>query len=479
MNQDAYLGIDVSKGYSDFVLINARRETLEPSFQLDDNRKGHDQLQLLIKQFQQRFSIQTFYCGLESTGAYENNWHAMLSELSKSLPLKVARLNPAVVKANRDAMMDRNTSDELSAYAVADYLIAHADQVRYSEAGSSKFDSLRRVYKYHQLLKKQAGQLNNQLQQLLYVTMPEALRFVRSGFPGWLLLLLQKYPTSKHIAKVRLSNIEKIPFIKKEQAVTLHRLANQSVASGISEYEGPLISSLAAELLHKREQIGVQKKVLESFCDDDRIGLLCSIPGIGHYTAVCMLLEIEDINRFATAKKLASYFGVHPVFKQSGDHTGAFRMSKKGRAGMRELLFLTAKTAARCDTHIKSLLEHHTSQGKKYRAAIGVIMHKMLRIVFGVLTSKTKYDAAKDQQQQQIKKPTVEDQQKDKMQRQRRYQSLNMAAPISTRNLIKRKALLKSQSCSTTNLSENKMGDEGRALKSAQHEINQKCLQQT
>ena len=462
MNQDAYLGIDVSKGYSDFVLMNARRETLEPPFQLDDNRKGHDQLQLLLKEFQQRFSIQTFYCRLESTGAYENNWHAMLCELSKSLPLKVARLNPAAVKANRDAKMDRNTTDELSAYAVADYLIAHADQVHYSEVGNSKFDSLRRVYKYHQLLKKQAGQLNNQLQQLLYVAMPEALRFARSGFPSWMLQLLQKYPTSKHLAKARLSSIEKIPYIKKQQAVTLHCLAVESVASRAGEYEGPLIVSLATELLNKRTLIAEQKRVLENFRDDDRINLLCSIPGIGHYTAVCMLLEIEDISRFATAKNLASYFGVHPVFKQSGDHTGAFRMSKKGRAGMRELLFLAAKTAARCDAHIKSILEHHTSRGKKYRAAIGVIMHKLLRIVFGILTSKTKYDAAKDQSQQQITKPTLQDQQKEKMQRQRRYQSLNMAAPVSTRNLIKRKALLVSQSSLRTIPSENGMGNVGR-----------------
>ena len=462
MKQVAYLGTDVSKGYGDFVLMNAARSILEPSFQLDDNRNGHNQLHLLLEQFQQRFSIQTFYCGLESTGGYENNWHATLIELSKSLPLKVARLNPAAVKANRDAKMDRNTSDELSAYAVADYLIAHADQVRYSEVDSSKFDSLRRVYKYHGLLKKQAGQLNNHLERLLYSAMPEVLRYARSGFPGWMLHLLQKYPTSKHIAKARLSSIEQIPYIKKQQAVTLHRLATQSVASRVGQYEGPLVVSLATELLNKREQIAAQKKVLENFHDDDRIPLLCSIPGIGHYTAVCMLLEIEDINRFATTKQLASYFGVHPVYKQSGDHTGAFRMSKKGRAGMRELLFMPAKAAARCDPHFKSILERHSSRGKKYRAAIGVIMHKLLRIAFGVLTSKTKYSAAKDQQQQQIKKPTVQDQQKEKMQRQRRYQSLNMAAPISTRNLIKRKALLVSQSCSTTIPSEDKMGDVGR-----------------
>ena len=127
---------------------------------------------------------------------------------------------------------------------------------------------------------------------------------------------------------------------------------------------------------------------------------------------------------------------------------------------MRELLFMSGKVAARCDPYFKAIVERHGNRGKKYRAAIGVVMHKLLRIVFGVLTSKTKYDAARDQQQQQIKKATVQDQQREKMQRQRRYQSLNMAAPISTRNLIKRKALLPSQSSLRTTSKE--VGHEGR-----------------
>jgi hypothetical protein len=269
---------------------------------------------------------------------------------------------------------------------------------------------------------------------------------------------LQKYPTSKQLTKARLSTIEKIPFIKKEQALQLHRMAKQSVASDTDQYEAPLIVSMAAELLYKRELIAGQKSVLENFCDDERIALLCSIPGIGRYTAVCMLLEIEDINRFASPKQLASYFGVHPVFKQSGDRIGAFRMSKKGRACMRELLFMAAKTASRLKGPLKTIYENHRGRGKSYRSALGVLMHKLLRTVFGVLSSQTKYDAAKDQQQQQ--KPSKQQQEKEKMQRQRRYQQLNMAAPISNRNLLKRKALLPSQSCSTTIPSENGMGDD-------------------
>ncbi len=60
--------------------------------------------------------------------------------------------------------------------------------------------------------------------------------------------------------------------------------------------------------------------------------LLTSITGIGDQSAVEIVVEIEDINRFESAKKLGAYFGTHPMFKQSGDGTWGNHMSKKGRS---------------------------------------------------------------------------------------------------------------------------------------------------
>ncbi|HYA13432.1 MAG TPA: hypothetical protein VEF33_03735 [Syntrophales bacterium] len=34
--QNYYLGSDVSKGYADFVILDAHKQIVEPNFQLDD-----------------------------------------------------------------------------------------------------------------------------------------------------------------------------------------------------------------------------------------------------------------------------------------------------------------------------------------------------------------------------------------------------------------------------------------------------------
>ena len=39
-----YLGIDVSKGYADFMIINSKKQPVVQGFQLDDTFDGHRSL---------------------------------------------------------------------------------------------------------------------------------------------------------------------------------------------------------------------------------------------------------------------------------------------------------------------------------------------------------------------------------------------------------------------------------------------------
>ena len=51
----------------------------------------------------------------------------------------------------------------------------------------------------------------------------------------------------------------------------------------------------------------------------ERVVLLRSIPGIGLITAMTILTEIEDINRFPNAERFASYIGLIPMTSSSGE----------------------------------------------------------------------------------------------------------------------------------------------------------------
>ena len=52
--QRFYLGIDASKGYADFVILDANKVIVQRNFQLDDTFKGHccltERLRLFFKE---------------------------------------------------------------------------------------------------------------------------------------------------------------------------------------------------------------------------------------------------------------------------------------------------------------------------------------------------------------------------------------------------------------------------------------------
>jgi transposase len=124
MRESVYLGIDVSKGYADFVLLNSKQEYLEPLFQLDDNASGHQQLKLLLKKYCCENPDVEIFCGLESTGGYERNWYNFLFTLCQDLPLKIALLNPVVIKGISKTALNRTITDEVSAFNIGLYLMS-------------------------------------------------------------------------------------------------------------------------------------------------------------------------------------------------------------------------------------------------------------------------------------------------------------------------------------------------------------------
>src|SRR5664279_4771465 len=93
-----YLGIDVSKGYADFVLLSENLEKMEETFQLDDTRLGHENLKSWLESVSKRHPGLQIDCAVESTGGFENNWYSLIVRLGSLFAIRVARLNPSVVK---------------------------------------------------------------------------------------------------------------------------------------------------------------------------------------------------------------------------------------------------------------------------------------------------------------------------------------------------------------------------------------------
>jgi transposase len=433
-----FLGIDVSKGYSDFVLLDDAGEKIEDTFQLDDTRPGHEKLKQWLKDTIAHYGLDQINCAVESTGGFEDNWYSALIGWSESIPLRVARLNPSVVKNSARAELQSNTTDSESARNIASYIRRFSDQVCY-EAKDNGYAPFRTLHNHMTLMTKQKTQIVNELKQLLYITFPELQRYCKKSIPGWVLALLIRYPSNHKLSKAKPETLCKIKSVTLEKAGRLIEKAKQSIGARQSPADEFVIKKMAEEIKQKQQSIKEIKQYLAENCKGKETELLESIKGIASYSAASIMIQIEDIARFASPKALASYFGLHPTIRESGDKKAVSRMSKRGRPAIRATLYMCANTAVLFCPHMKSIYARHRAKGLVHRQALGVIMHKMLRIIWGVLKSGKPYEAAIDQKNQNKNPNTPQDNTLAEIQSKRRHQEFDDNAPISRRATKKRK----------------------------------------
>ena len=435
-----YLGTDVSKGYADFVIINKQKSCKEPNFQLDDTRKGHHELEQVLKKFFTQNPQAVLYAAVESTGGYENNWFKFLKDLSQKWPVKVVRINPKGIRHDGEAALHRTTNDKISARTVAEYQINHPDKLQYNQDDAYK--TLKRAFTVLQGMVKAKSQFLGQLETLLYSAHPELMSFRRSGTPQWLLRLLLSYPTAASLAKATVAELTHIPYLPVAKARKLITLAQHSVASVSDNTTASSIKRLASIIITMDEHINQELKQLQKGLSVPQLDLLMTFKGIGLYSAMALLVEIGPIERFATAKHLASFLGLHPIHRQSGDGVWGMHMSKQGRKKARAILYMIALNAIKNNLYIQTVYQKQLQKGKAKKSALGVCMHKILRIIYGMLKNNQPFDEnidrrnqQREQHRQKVQKPKAD----------RRYQSEDPQAPISYRQSKKRKERERSQ----------------------------------
>lgn len=442
MTKTLYVGCDVSKGYADFLILCADKTPLESAFRLEDTPQGYRRLQAVFEHWAGQ-GVEQFDVGLESTGGYENNWIREMLSWTDAVPLRIARLNPVGPTSIRKAGLSRTVTDAVSAEAIARYLITFPEKIRWLKP-NHELASARKFQRSTATLLKQRQQLANQLEKLLYEHFPSLMVYTRGGIPRWMITMLSTYPSPQRLRRAGVRRLSKIKGLTAGKTESMLGRLGEGPGEPVF-FDRENIRQTTKQILHLYELIDQRSKLLQgSFADDPQVSLLQSIPGIGLQTAVSLHIEIEDIARFASAKKLAAYFGVCPKFVQSGDKKGQIRMSKQGRPEVRKALYMSSLSAIRHDEVFKKLYHRYRGNGYNHYQAIGVVMHKLLRVVYGVLRHQRAYDPEIDRENRRQAWQKQRAAQQEKVQRQaakvknlHRYQKQTESAPRSRRSVQK------------------------------------------
>lgn len=141
----------------------------------------------------------------------------------------------------------------------------------------------------------------------------------------------------------------------------------------------------------KRLQAEIRKELKEEPQIQEQVRLLETIPGVGFFSAVLMVVELWDIERFRDEKHLASYIGFVPGTHQTGETLWQGRMTKQGNTLVRWVLVQDAWMAVKNHWFYGQLYERHKKKKGGSRAIVPVA-RALLKTIYRVWKEKKGYE---------------------------------------------------------------------------------------
>lgn len=129
----------------------------------------------------------------------------------------------------------------------------------------------------------------------------------------------------------------------------------------------------------------------------EKIRLIQSVPGIGMITAMNILVELENIERFNNEKSFASYLGLIPTCRNSGEKIRTGEITFRGNNRLRIMLVESSWVAIRRDIALAAAYSNFCKRMKPQNAIIR-IARKLSNRIFAVLKSGNIYEYDKYRQ---------------------------------------------------------------------------------
>jgi transposase len=391
------VGIDTSRYGHHATFLRADLQPAAEDLDFAESAAGYEQLRRRLENIAQRHAAVHFHFRLDVAGAYADNLLAFLQRLSWTKTISCG--DPQRNKNYRSALYGHKKSDPVESAAVARYALTEKPQAM--PTVTPELSVLRQIAGRLEAQTRHCTRVVNQLHHLLARAFPELALLTKDLAAGWVLKLLDRYPTPAKLAATRPASIAAIPYLDHDHIPRLQEYARSSVAS----LTGPIAEALVRDHVRQVTDAQARQKSLEKLLVDAYQALpfdnhLNSITGIGDVTAAVLTAKIVDIDRFVDDNHLVGYFGTFPVEAASGvDRDGKRRaprrwvMCPRGSDLVRRYLYMAALSAGQHNPAVKHVYQRVRAKHPDHPGiAVGRAMNKLLRLAFAVWKSGKPFD---------------------------------------------------------------------------------------
>lgn len=382
---EVFVGIDISKNFFNVSIVNRRGEEIK-RFKFDMDIYHFNKLLEELNKFNKKSII----VGMESSGVYHMNLYSFLRENS----FNVSLINPLIISSFTKLSLRKSKTDRKDAKEIAKYLLMVDENINYFESNEIKY-----LVRERERISKEIGKIKNDIEKIIIVTFPEIIKFYNI-YNKTLLNLIKDYPSSNRIRDVSYEEIEDI--LNKNRRGRKSKISSKRIIElakssiGISsEVKERILSFKISHLLFLMDKEKEIEEIIRKNIDGvmrRNIEIVTSIKGIGEVSAIHLLSEICDINRFNSYKKLIAYSGFDPTIYQSGNFEGKSRISKRGNRHIRRILWIMANSVIRYNEVFKIYFIKKIDKGIPYKKAVISVCHKLIRVIYSLIKSGSYFD---------------------------------------------------------------------------------------
>lgn len=385
-----YIGVDISKERSSAKGIDEHGKS---RFGISFDMEGAGFADLLKAIEDNTDSYEDVVAAMESTACYHINLYTFLS--AKGIETFV--VNPLLIANFAKLSLRKTKTDKKDAGTIAQFILAHKDSIK-QLAVSQDLQDIRDMARERESLCHQISATKVEIRRLLHTTFPE-LESMCNPFTKVMLHFIQRFPSARLVTVARPQSIAKtlkekpcscrIRFTPSE----IINIARKSIAT-VSLGKELILSGKIDTLLHLQKQRDELTKALTKYCESfivEDFKIVTSINGIGNNTATSFLAEIGRIYNYASHKNLIAFAGIDPTVYQSGKYEGASKISKRGNRHLRRVIWLMTINVIHHNPVFRNYFLKRRTDGQPFKKAVFATAHKLIRVVFAMLTSKTDF----------------------------------------------------------------------------------------
>jgi transposase len=381
-----FVGVDVSKEKFDTCCIGEHGEKVF-SLMCSMDRGGFEKFILQLPEDKASFLL-----GMESTASY----HIALFSYLTAQGYHVVIINPLLIANFAKRSLRKTKTDKKDAHTIAQFLM-HEKETFSAQASDHLAAELKDLARRRERLADHVTSLKCDMKRILSVTFPE-LEQITGVFTVSTLRLLVEYPSAHALREADYAHVADI-FITKSRGRKSHSSVKELIATAgtsigvVSRAKELVLKQEASLLLHVQEQMKETTKLLMSFVNErmkQDMEILCSMKGIGENTALNFLVEMGgEVEIYENDKKLIAASGLDPSTYQSGKYEGASRISKRGNRHLRRVIWLMATKVIINNTLFRTYFYKRRKEGLPYKKAVLATAHKLIRVIFAMLSRKT------------------------------------------------------------------------------------------